>query len=136
MRVVTPNVNFFRIIIGITELNCHLRINLGILAIRHCYALAKSTGRLGHYFLRAKDTEHHLVTMLANSSKRVDDVMVVVHSNWEFGKGEDRLDPVPRQKSEPGGRLDHFCFYYYHICILPYIHLIALFYAGSDLKRV
>lgn len=73
-----PNVNFFRIIMGIIELNQRLRINLGIPAIRHCYALAKSSGRQGRYFLRAKDTNHHLVTMLASSGKRVDDAMVVV----------------------------------------------------------
>ncbi|GMP58403.1 hypothetical protein CsSME_00022083 [Camellia sinensis var. sinensis] len=42
--------------------------------------------------------------MLASSCKRVDDVMVIVQGNWEFGEGEDPLDPVPRQKSEPGGR--------------------------------
>ncbi|GMP47899.1 hypothetical protein CsSME_00015451 [Camellia sinensis var. sinensis] len=48
------------------------------------------------YFLRAKDTDHHLVTMLASSGKRIDDVMVVVRGNWEFGEGEDRQDPVPR----------------------------------------
>ncbi|KAF5933381.1 hypothetical protein HYC85_029552 [Camellia sinensis] len=65
-----PNVNFFRIIMGIIELNRCLRIDLGVPAIRHCYALAKSSSRLGRYFLRAKDTDHHLVTMLASSSKR------------------------------------------------------------------
>ncbi|GMP68674.1 hypothetical protein CsSME_00028216 [Camellia sinensis var. sinensis] len=81
---------------GIVELNRHLRIDLGIPAIRHCYALAKSSGRLGRYFLRAKDTDHHLVTMLASSGKRVDDVMVNIRGNWEFGEGEDRLDPIPR----------------------------------------
>ena len=91
-----PNVNFFRIIMGIVELNRHLRINLGILAVRYCYVLAKSIGRLGRYFLGDKDTDHHLVTMLASSGKRVDDVMVVVRGNWDFGEGEDRLDPRPR----------------------------------------
>ena len=73
--------NFFRIIKGIIELSHRLRINLGIPAIRHCYVLAKSISRLGRYFLRAKDTDHHLVTMLASSGKRVDDVMVVVQGN-------------------------------------------------------
>ncbi|GMP53526.1 hypothetical protein CsSME_00018968 [Camellia sinensis var. sinensis] len=97
-----PNVNFYRIIMGIVELNRRLRLNLGIPAIRHCNALAKSSGRQGHYFLRATDTNHHLVTMLASSGKRVDDVMVVVQGNWEFGEGEDRLNPVPRRKGEPG----------------------------------
>ena len=97
-----PNVNFFRIIMGVIELNRRLRINLGILAIRHCYALAKSSGRLGRYFLKAKDTDHHLITMLASSGKRVDDVMVNVRGNWEFGEGEDRLDPIPRRKDDPG----------------------------------
>ena len=97
-----PNVNFFRIIMGVVELNRRLRINLGIPAIRHCYALAKSSGRLGRYFLRAKDTDHHLVTMLASSGKRVDDGMVNVRGNWEFAEGEDRLDPVPRHKGDPG----------------------------------
>ncbi|GMP66444.1 hypothetical protein CsSME_00026818 [Camellia sinensis var. sinensis] len=63
---------------GVIELNWRLRINLGIPAIRHCYALAKSSGRLGRYFLKAKDTDHHLITMLASSGKRVDDVMVNV----------------------------------------------------------
>ena len=66
---------------GIVELNLHLRINLGVPAIRHCYALAKSFGQLGRYFLRAKDTDHHLVTMLASSGKRVDNVMVNVQGN-------------------------------------------------------
>ncbi|GMP94011.1 hypothetical protein CsSME_00043627 [Camellia sinensis var. sinensis] len=61
---------------GIVEFNQRLRINLGIPAIRHCYALAKSFGRHKRYFLSAKDTNHHLVTMLASSGKRVDDVMV------------------------------------------------------------
>ncbi|GMP75933.1 hypothetical protein CsSME_00032841 [Camellia sinensis var. sinensis] len=96
-----PNVNFYRIIMGIVELNRCLRLNLGIPAIRHCYALAKSSGRQGSYFLRAKDTDHHLVTMLASSGKRVDDVMVIVRGNWEFGEGEDRLDLVPRRRGEP-----------------------------------
>ena len=73
-----PNVNFYRIVMGIVESNRRLRINIEIPAIRHCYALAKSSGQQGHYFLRAKDTDHHLVTMLASSGKRVDDVMVVV----------------------------------------------------------
>lgn len=91
-----PNVNFFRIIIEIVELNRHLRINLGIPAIRHCYALAKSSGRHDRYFLRAKDTDYQLVTMLSNSGKRVDNVMVIVQGNWEFGEGKDRLDPIPR----------------------------------------
>ncbi|GMP42092.1 hypothetical protein CsSME_00011949 [Camellia sinensis var. sinensis] len=87
---------------GVIELNRRLRINLGIPAIRHCYALAKSSGRLGQYFLRAKDTDHHLITMLASSGKRVDDVMVNVQGNWEFGEGEDHLDPIPRRKGDPG----------------------------------
>ncbi|GMP68384.1 hypothetical protein CsSME_00028015 [Camellia sinensis var. sinensis] len=87
---------------GMIELNRRLRINLGIPAIRHCYALVKSSSRLGRYFLRVKDTDHHLITMLASSGKRVDDVMVNVRGNWEFGEGEDRLDPIPRRK---GNRL-------------------------------
>ncbi|GMQ09797.1 hypothetical protein CsSME_00053055 [Camellia sinensis var. sinensis] len=40
--------------------------------------------------------------MLSSSGKRVDDVMVVVRGNWEFGEGEDRLDPIPRRRGEPG----------------------------------
>ncbi|THG15951.1 hypothetical protein TEA_029910 [Camellia sinensis var. sinensis] len=91
-----PNVKFFRILMGIIKLNYRLRINLGIPAIRHCYALTKSSGRHGRYFLRAKDTDHQLVTMLSSSGKQADDVMVVVQGNWKFGKGEDRLDPIPR----------------------------------------
>ncbi|GMP94015.1 hypothetical protein CsSME_00043630 [Camellia sinensis var. sinensis] len=83
---------------GIVELNWRLRIDLGIPAIWHCYALAKSSGQLGQYFLRAKDTDHHLVTMLASSGKRVDDVMVNIRGNWEFGEGEGCLDPIPRRK--------------------------------------
>ncbi|KAF5951137.1 hypothetical protein HYC85_009081 [Camellia sinensis] len=59
----------------------------------------------GRYFLRAKDTDHHLVTMLARSGKCVDDVMVVVRGNWKFGKGKNRLDPVPKRKGEPGNNL-------------------------------
>ena len=70
-----PNVNFFRIVMGIVELNRRLRIDLGIPAIRHCYALAKSSDRLGRYFLRAKDADHHLVTLLAMSCKRVVDLL-------------------------------------------------------------
>ena len=104
-----PNVNFFRIIKRIVELNQRLRINLGIPTIRYCYTLAKSSGRLGRYFLRAKDTDHHLVTMLASSGKRVDDVMVNVRGNWEFGEGEDRLDPIPRRRGEPGCRVTLVC---------------------------
>ncbi|CAL5325865.1 unnamed protein product [Camellia sinensis] len=90
---------------GIVELNRRLRLNLGIPAIRHCYALAKSSGQQGRYFLTAKDTEHHLVTMLASSSKCVDDVMVIVCGNWKFGEGEDRQDRVPRRRGEPGNDL-------------------------------
>ncbi|GMQ05271.1 hypothetical protein CsSME_00050366 [Camellia sinensis var. sinensis] len=71
-----PNVNFFRIVMGIIALNRRLGHNLGIPAIWHCYALAKSSGRHEHYFLKAKDTDHQLVTMLSNSGKQVDDVMV------------------------------------------------------------
>ncbi|GMP49963.1 hypothetical protein CsSME_00016765 [Camellia sinensis var. sinensis] len=37
---------------GIIELNRRLRINLGIPVIRHCYALAKSSGRHGPLFFR------------------------------------------------------------------------------------
>ncbi|GMQ10089.1 hypothetical protein CsSME_00053230 [Camellia sinensis var. sinensis] len=85
----------------IIALNHRLRLNLGIPAIRHSYALAKSSGRHGRYFLRAKDTDHQLVTMLASSGKRVDDIMVVVQGNWEFGEGEDRLDRIPRRRGEP-----------------------------------
>ena len=117
-----PNVNFFRIIMGIVALNCHLGINLGILAIRHCYALAKSSGRQGRYFLRAKDTDHQLITMLSNSGKRVDDVMVVVQGNWEFGEGEDRVDPVPRRRGEPGRRVSS-CFCHVFIFIVKPIPL-------------
>ncbi|GMQ11059.1 hypothetical protein CsSME_00053827 [Camellia sinensis var. sinensis] len=90
---------------GIIALNCRLRLNLGIPAIRHCYALAKSSGRHGCYFLRAKDTDHQLVTMFSSSGKRVDDVMVVVQGNWEFSKVEDRLDHIPRRRGEPGNDL-------------------------------
>ncbi|GMP74123.1 hypothetical protein CsSME_00031637 [Camellia sinensis var. sinensis] len=32
---------------GVIELNRRIRINRGIPAIRHCYALAKSSSRLG-----------------------------------------------------------------------------------------
>ncbi|THG04195.1 hypothetical protein TEA_001426 [Camellia sinensis var. sinensis] len=39
----------------------------------------------GHYFLRAKDVDHHFVTMLTSSGKRVDDAIVIVQGNWEFG---------------------------------------------------
>ena len=98
-----PNVNFFRIIMGVIALNRRLRINLGIPAIRHCYALAKSSGRHGHFFLRAKDIDHQLIAMLSSFGKRVDDVMVVVQGNWEFGEGEDHVDPIPRRRGEPGG---------------------------------
>ncbi|GMP47623.1 hypothetical protein CsSME_00015285 [Camellia sinensis var. sinensis] len=90
---------------GVIELNRRLRINLGIPAIRHCYALAKSSDRLGRYFLRPKDTDHHLITMLASSGKRVDDVMVNIRGNWEFGEGEDPLDPIPRRKGDPGSHV-------------------------------
>lgn len=121
-----PNVNFFCIIMGIIELNCRLRINLGIPVIRHCYALAKFTGRLGRYFLRAKDTDHYLVTMLASSGKRVNDVMVVVRGNWEFSEGEDCLDPVPRRKGELGGRIAHSSFSYYLICIQLSFHVFTV----------
>ncbi|GMP48176.1 hypothetical protein CsSME_00015621 [Camellia sinensis var. sinensis] len=62
-----PNVNLFRSIMGIIELKHRLRNNLGILAIQHCYALAKSSGQYGRYFLRAKDIDHQLVTMLSSS---------------------------------------------------------------------
>ena len=99
------NVNFFRIIMGVVALNRCLGINLGIPAIRHCYALAKSSSRHGRYFLRAKDTDHQLITMLSSSGKRVDDVMVVIRGNWEFNEGEDRVDPVPRRRGEPGRRM-------------------------------
>ena len=98
-----PNVNFFRIIMGVIVLNRRPRINLGIPAIRHCYALAKSSGRHGRFFLRAKDIDHQLITMLSSSRKRVDDVMVVVQGNWEFGEGEDHVDPIPRRRGEPRG---------------------------------
>ena len=63
------NVNFFRIKKGVIALNRRLRINLGIPAIRHCHALAKSSGRNGHFFLRAKDIDHQLITMLSSSGK-------------------------------------------------------------------
>ncbi|GMQ09922.1 hypothetical protein CsSME_00053128 [Camellia sinensis var. sinensis] len=90
---------------GIITLNCRLGLNLGIPAIQHCYALAKSSGRRGRYFLKAKDTDHQLVTKLSSSRKRVDDVMAVVQGNWEFGEGEDRLDGIPRRRGEPGNDL-------------------------------
>ena len=96
---------------GIIALNRRLRINLGILAIRHCYALAKSSGRHGRYFLRAKDTDHQLVTMLSSSGKRVDDVMAIVQGNWEFGEGEDHFDPIPRRMGEPGGHVASFIYF-------------------------
>ena len=67
--------------------------------------MAKSSGRYGRFFLRAKDIDHQLITMLSSSGKRVDDVMVVVQGNWEFGEGEDHVDPIPRRRGEPGGRL-------------------------------
>ena len=105
-----PNDNFYRIVMGIIALYHHLRLNLGIPAIRHCYALAKSSGRHGRYFLRAKDTDHQLVTMLSSSGKRVKDVMVVVQGNWEFGEGEDRLDRIPRRRVAPGGQVSSFIY--------------------------
>ncbi|KAF5933540.1 hypothetical protein HYC85_029711 [Camellia sinensis] len=73
-----PNVNFFRITMGVIALNRRLRFNLGIPAIRHCYALAKSSGQHGRFFLRANDIDHQLITTLSSFGKRVDDVMVVV----------------------------------------------------------
>lgn len=76
-----PNVNFYRIIMDIIKLNCRLYLDIGIPAIRHCYVLAKSSGRQRQYFLRAKDINHHLVTMFASSNKRVDDVMVAIRDN-------------------------------------------------------
>lgn len=112
-----PNVNFFRIIMRVIALNRRLRINLGIPAIRHCYTLAKSSGRHGRYFLRATDTDHQLITMLSSFGKRVDDVMVVVQGNWEFGEGEDHVDPIPRRRGEPGGRLPS-CFNYLLIFVV------------------
>ncbi|GMP61293.1 hypothetical protein CsSME_00023813 [Camellia sinensis var. sinensis] len=66
-----PNVNFFRIMMRIIALNRRLGLNLGIPAIRHCYALTKSSGRHGHYFLKAKDTDHQLSMMLWSSSKEI-----------------------------------------------------------------
>ena len=74
--------------------------------------------------------------MLASSGKRVDDVMVIVRGNWEFGEGEDRLNPVPRKKGKPGGRLDHFGL---HICMYMYLALCSPYRfgcAGNDLKKV
>ncbi|GMP48051.1 hypothetical protein CsSME_00015547 [Camellia sinensis var. sinensis] len=90
---------------GIIALNRCLRLNLGIPAIQHCYALAKSSCRHERYFLRAKDTDHQLVTMLSSSGKGVDDVMVVIQGNSEFGECEDRLDLIPRRRGEPGNDL-------------------------------
>ena len=118
---------------GIIELNCHLSINLGIPTIRHYYAVAKFTGRIGRYFLRAKDTDHHLVTMLANSSKGVDDVMVVVKGNWEFGEGEDRLDPVPRRKGELGGHIAHSSFFDYLFCIRLSFHVFTVLFMQATI---
>ncbi|GMP47605.1 hypothetical protein CsSME_00015267 [Camellia sinensis var. sinensis] len=43
--------------------------------------------------------------MLSSSGKRVDDVMVIVQGNWEFGEGEDCLDRISRQRGEPGNDL-------------------------------
>ncbi|GMP81736.1 hypothetical protein CsSME_00036349 [Camellia sinensis var. sinensis] len=43
--------------------------------------MVKSTDQQGRYFLRAKDVDHHLVTILASSGKKVDDVMVIVRGN-------------------------------------------------------
>lgn len=130
-----PNVNFFRIVMGIIELNCRLRINLSIPVIWHCYALAKSFGRHGHYFLRAKDTNHQLVTMLSSSGKRVDDVMVVVRGNWEFGEGEDHLDPIPRRRGEPGGRIAS-CVYFSYIYKTSFLRSHGFACAENDLKKV
>ncbi|GMQ09957.1 hypothetical protein CsSME_00053153 [Camellia sinensis var. sinensis] len=90
---------------GIIALNRRLELNIGIPTIRHCYALAKSSGQHGRYFFRAKDTDHQLVTMLSSSGKRVDDVMVVVQGNWEFSEGEEHLDHIPRWRGEPGNDL-------------------------------
>lgn len=109
--------NFFTIKMGVIALNCRLRINLGIPAIWHCYALAKSSSRHGRFFLRAKDIDHQLITMLSSSGKQVDDVMVVVQGNWEFGEGEDYVDPIPRRKGESSGRLPS-CFYYLFIFVI------------------
>ena len=62
-----PNVNFFRIIMRIIELSRRLRINLGIPAIRHCYALANSSGRQGCYFFR--DNDHNIIDSLPRAGK-------------------------------------------------------------------
>ncbi|GMP47030.1 hypothetical protein CsSME_00014968 [Camellia sinensis var. sinensis] len=43
--------------------------------------------------------------MLFSSGKQVDDVMVVVQGNWEFGDGEKCLDRIPRRRGEPGNDL-------------------------------
>ena len=111
--------NFFRIIMRVIALSYRLRINLGIPAIRHCYALAKSSGRHGRFFLRAKDIDHQLITMLSSSGKRVDDVMVVVQGNWEFGEGEDHVNPIPRRRGELGGRLPSRFYYLFIFVVKP-----------------
>ncbi|GMP91952.1 hypothetical protein CsSME_00042404 [Camellia sinensis var. sinensis] len=66
---------------GVIELNRRLQLDLGVSAIRHCYVLIKSSGQQGWYFLKAKDTNNHLVTMLVSSGKKVDDVIVAVRGN-------------------------------------------------------
>ncbi|KAL7161642.1 hypothetical protein ACSBR2_042168 [Camellia fascicularis] len=100
-----PNVNFYRIVMGIVELNCRLNFNLGISTIQHCYALAKLSGRQRRYFLRAKYIDHHLVTMLSSFGKRVDDVMVAIRGNWELDEGEEHSNLCLGRRGESGNDL-------------------------------
>ena len=81
--------------------------------------MAKSSGRHGCFFLRAKDIDHQLITMLSSSRKRVDDVIVVVQGNWEFGEGQDHVDPIPRRRGEPGGGLFSYFYYLFVFVVKP-----------------
>lgn len=65
--------------------------------------------------------------MLASSGKCVDDVMVVVRDNWEFDESEDRLDPVPRQKGELGGRIVFHVYLFIYLLDLDSMHLTISF---------
>ncbi|THG15318.1 hypothetical protein TEA_008786 [Camellia sinensis var. sinensis] len=53
----------------------------------------------------ANRQDNSKVKTVLEEAHRVDDVMVNVRGNWEFGEGNDRLDPILRRRGEPGNKL-------------------------------
>ena len=99
--------NSFKIIMGVTELNRILDINLSVHDIEDVYDLCKSEGGNKTYYLWGKANRECIVNDLEDSNRYAGDDRLFISGNWEFSGSApevQRVDRIPRGFGTPSSK--------------------------------